>query len=146
MKKKLIYIVLLIISFLLLSVFFFMKSDKRIKDENGNYTYICQAKFQNSKKKTIQTYKLKLNNDNQILSFYVERKYFYQNDIDYGNDLYTAGLMDVHYEGNMQDLTITIKSDDQPLVDENGNVITPDYREYMKQYIDENYQCDFEKK
>ena len=54
--------------------------------------------------------------------------------------------MDVNYEGNKDDFTITIKSSNEPLIDENGNVINPNYKEYRKQYIDENYQCYFEKK
>ena len=145
MKKKFL-IVLIIFLALFLGIFFFVTRDRRIKDEEGNYTYICEAKFQNSKKETTHIYKLKVNDKNEIVKFYTERKYFYHNDSDYWNALYSTGLMDVDFEGNKDDFTITIKSSNEPLIDENGNVINPNYKEYRKQYIDENYQCYFEKK
>ena len=145
MNKKIIIISIIVLAFVL-GVIFFLTRDRRVKDEEGNYTYICKAEFQNSKKETIQTYELKVNSDNEIVKFYTERKYFYHNDIDYGNALYTAGLMDVNYEGNKDDFTITIRSSNEALIDENGNIITPNYQEYMKNLIDENYQCSFEKK
>lgn len=145
MKKKII-IILTIFLILFLGIFFFAMRDRRIKDEEGSYTYICEAKFKNSKKETIHIYKLKVNDKNEIVKFYTERKYFYHNDSDYWNALYSIGLMDVDYEGNKDDFTITIKSSNEPLIDENGNVIYPNYKEYMKQHIDENYQCYFEKK
>ena len=145
MNKKIIIISIILLVFLIGTIFFFSR-DRRVKDEEENYTYICKAEFQNSKKETIQIYRLKVNSDNQIVKFYTERKYFYHNDSDYWNALYTAGLMDVNYEGNEDDFTITIKSSDEALIDENGNILTPNYQEYMKNLIDENYQCAFEKK
>ena len=145
MKKKII-IILTIFLILFLGVFFFATRDRRIKDEDGNYTYICEAKFQNSKRETLHIYELKVNDKNEIVKFYTERKYFYHNDTDYGNALYSVGQRDVDFEGNKDDFTITIKSSNEALIDEEGNVIYPNYEEYMKQYVDENYQCYFEKK
>ena len=145
MKKKFL-IVLIIFLALFLGIFFFVTRDGRRKDEDGNYTYICEAKFQNRKRETLHIYELKVNDKNEIVKFYTERKYFYHNDSDYWNALYSVGQRDVDFEGNKDDFTITIKSSNESLIDEEGNVIYPNYKEYMKQYIDENYQCYFEKK
>ena len=96
--------------------------------------------------KTIAIYKLKINNENNIVHLYKGKQYIFSDKIDYFTMVHDVSSKNVDYEVNFETLTITINGYDEPLVDENGNVINPNYKEYRKQYIDENYQCYFEKK
>ena len=115
-------------------------------EENGNYIYICKSYQNDLQSKTIAIYKLKINNENNIVHLYKGKQYIFSDKIDYFTMVHDVSSKNVDYEVNFETLTITINGYDEPLVDENGNVINPNYKEYRKQYIDENYQCYFEKK
>ena len=144
MKKiKMIIIILFVI--LLIGLILYLTIDRRKIDENGNYIYVCKSYQNDSQSTTIETYKLKINNKNNIVHLYNGKQYIFSDKIDYFNMVHDVSLKNVNYEVNFETLTITINGYDEPIVDENGNIITPNYQEYMKNLIDENYQCAFEK-
>lgn len=139
--------ILCIISIIMIFIgLFLVFYDVRKMDADGNYNYICVAETIDSNHKVSEIYKLKVNSSNKVVSVFSEKKYFYYDESDYWNALYSFGTRNVDYVGDKENFIITINGLNGELHDESGNVINPNYLEYIKLRENFNYKCSFEKK
>ena len=115
MNKKIIISIIFLL--LLVGIILFGLCDRRKKDENGNYIYICKSYQNDLQSKTIAIYKLKINNENNIVHLYKGKQYIFSDKIDYFTMVHDVSSKNVDYEVNFETLTITINGYDEPLVD-----------------------------
>lgn len=120
-----------------------VQTDNNLKEENNfsSFKYVCVSKLNLSKKQVIMRYEATVDQKDNITYFYEEKKYVFFDLIEYSNALYSTSTRNVSYEGNKDELTITIYGNNGKIINELGEVITPNYLEYLNQYIDDSYKC-----
>lgn len=105
--------------------------------------YVCIKELNLSTKKVVTKYETTVNQDNEITHFYGEKKYIFDDEINYANWLHSTDTRNVDYDSNYDELTITIYIANGEILDENGEVIFPNYLEYINNYVDDDYECKF---
>lgn len=139
MKRKIvIFIVVLIIFICSISCYFFFFHKEKISERK----YQC-IKLQEQEEKVEYKYLVIIDKDERIQNFNNQKKYILSNKTDFFNKLYTISLKNVKYDSNEDELSITIYGYDGEIINENGEVIYPNYLEYLNQFIDDSYECEF---
>ena len=136
MKKIVISIITILLIVIIIYISFYNKLPQK---------YICTYEKVNKTNKTIIKYEATLDENDNIKNFYGEKKYILNNESDFENALYSISTRDVDYTGNKEELTITIHITNGQIINENGEVIYPNYLEYIKNYINDDYDCKLDK-
>ena len=120
-----------------------VQNDNNLKEENtlSPFKYVCVSELNLSKKQVIMKYEATVDQNNNITYFYEEKKYIFYDLIEYYNALYSTSIRNVNYEGNKDELTIIIYGNHGKIINELGEVINPNYLDYLNQYIDDSYEC-----
>lgn len=142
MKKYWLFIIAFIFIVLGIILSFFTDNSEKMTD---NYTYICQKTIYNEEKTLINLVKPKLDSDNKIICVFYEERNTFNNKTDFFNAVYNASISTADYTIDEGTLTLIIYSDCEELYDEEGYTINPNYSDYIKSYIKDNYTCDYEK-